>query len=144
MTGLTIGQVAAEAGVNVETVRFYERRGLIPAPARRPSGYRQYPSEVIGRIRFVRRAKGLGFTLREIAELLALRVDPDSSCADVRGRAREKIADIEARLDSLAEVKSALSRLARRCRGRGPTRECPILEALAGEEPRTSMISSDV
>lgn len=135
MEVLTIGQLARRAGVGVETIRFYEREGLIAEPKRRPSSrYRQYPPEAVKRVRFIRHAKELGFTLKEIQELLDLRVDPDSSCAGVRSRAREKIADIEARIDSLDRMKGALERLEKKCRGRGPTSECPILEELDREE----------
>src|SRR5207247_2671094 len=98
MDTLSIGQVARLAGVGVETVRFYEREGLLEEPPRRESGYRQYGEDVVARLRFIRRAKELGFTLKEIAGLLALRVDPDTTCADVRQRARTKIADVEAKI----------------------------------------------
>lgn len=135
MEVLTIGQLARLAGVGVETIRFYEREGLIAEPKRRrSSGYRQYPPDAVRRVRFVRHAKELGFTLKEIQELLELRVDPGSTCADVRQRARDKVADIGERIASLERVKGALERLANKCRGRGPTTECPILEELDGEE----------
>lgn len=135
MEVLTIGQLAKQAGVGVETIRFYEREGLIAEPKRRPSSrYRQYPPQAVGRVRFIRRAKELGFTLKEIQELLELRVDPGSTCANVRQRAREKIADIEQRIDSLARMKDALERLAKKCRGKGPTTECPILEEIDRED----------
>lgn len=134
MEVLTIGQLARQAGVGVETIRFYEREGLIAEPERRPSSrYRQYPPHVVRRVRFIRHAKELGFTLKEIQELLELRVDPRSTCADVRQRARHKVADIEARIDSLQRMKGALERLARRCRGQGPTTECPILQEIDRE-----------
>jgi MerR family mercuric resistance operon transcriptional regulator len=131
---LTIGQLAKHAGVGVETIRFYEREGLLTKPARRSSGYRQYPSEAVKRVQFIRRAKDLGFTLKEIQELLDLRVDPDCGCADVRDQARAKIRDIEGRIASLETMKTALERLARKCRGTGPTSECPILEELERAE----------
>ncbi|MGE3805886.1 MAG: MerR family DNA-binding protein [Gemmataceae bacterium] len=130
MKPLTIGQVARQAGVGVETVRFYERQGLLEDPPRRESGYRQYPEEVVGRIRFIKRAKDLGFSLKEIEELLALRVDPETSCAEVRSKAEEKIAEIEAKIQALQRIRKALVKLTAICLGRGPTRECPILEAL--------------
>jgi MerR family mercuric resistance operon transcriptional regulator len=133
MQTLTIGRLAIQSGVAVETIRFYERQGLIARPERRPSGYRQYPPAAVGRLRFIRHAKALGFTLKEIQELLELRVDPRSTCADVRSRARAKIADMEARIASLERMKAALERLARKCRGRGPTSGCPILEELDRE-----------
>lgn len=134
MEALTIGQLAKRAGVGVETIRFYEREGLLVEPERRPSGYRQYTPEVVRRVRFIRHAKDLGFALREIQELLELRVDPVSTCADVRQHARAKIADIEGRITALERMKAALERLAHSCRGRGPTSECPILEVLDREE----------
>lgn len=131
METLTIGQVAKRAGVGIETIRFYEREGLIAEPERRPSsGYRQYPPKAVRRVLFIRHAKDLGFTLKEIQELLQLRVDPDSTCADVRKQTKDKIADIEQRIASLERMKDALGRLAKKCRGRGPTTECPILEEL--------------
>lgn len=134
MQALTIGRLAQQAGVGVETIRFYEREGLIAQPDRRPSGYRQYPPEVVRRVRFIRHAKDLGFTLKEIQELLDLRVDPSSTCEDVRKRARAKVTDIEERIASLERMKAALLRLGRKCRGKGPTSECPILEELDRDE----------
>src|SRR5262249_35673627 len=132
MKPLTIGQVARQAGVGVETVRFYEREGLLEQPARRESGYRQYEDGVVARLRFIRRAKELGFTLKEIRELLALRDDPDASRADVRQRAEDKVADIEARVRDLLRMRDALLRLTAACHGQGPADGCPILEALCG------------
>lgn len=134
MQALTIGRLARQAGVGVETIRFYEREGLIAQPDRRPSGYRQYQPDVVRRVRFIRHAKELGFTLKEIQELLELRVDPRSTCEDVRKRAQAKVADIEKRIASLDRMKTALVRLGRRCRGKGPTSECPILEELDRDE----------
>ncbi|RJX28417.1 MAG: MerR family transcriptional regulator [Desulfarculus sp.] len=134
MANLTIGQLAARAGVKVETVRYYERRGLLPAPPRSPGGYRLYPAEEAGRIRFIRRAQSLGFSLREIAELLCLRVDPRSTCQQVKAQTQAKIADIDRKVVALRQMRQALARLAAQCRGRGPTSACPILEALDAEE----------
>lgn len=130
---LSIGQVAKEAGIGVETVRFYEREGLLPAPQRRPSGYRQYPSDTARRIRFVQAAKGLGFTLKEIRELLSLRVTAGKSCADVRDLTHQKLAKVDAKLVELQRVRAALARLANTCIGTGPTSECPLLDALDSE-----------
>src|SRR5947209_4073737 len=102
MKPLTIGHVARRAGVGIETVRFYERQGLLNRPARSPSsGYRLYEEEVVARLQFILRAKELGFTLKEIKELLSLRVDPATSCDDVKARAEVKIADIEERIATL-------------------------------------------
>ena len=112
-TSLSIGEVAKEAGVGVETVRFYEREGLVPEPGRRPSGYRQYPPDTVRRIRFVQRAKELGFTLREIREL-----------------AVAKLTDVDRKLGELARMRAALASLAASCTGEGPTAECPLLDAL--------------
>lgn len=138
MQSLTIGHLARQAGVGVETIRFYEREGLIADPERSPAGYRQYPPDVVRRVRFIRHAKEVGFTLKEIQGLLELRVDPTSTCDDVRQRARAKVADIEARIASLERMKAALSRLARTCQGTGPTSECPILEELDRDAPARS------
>jgi MerR family mercuric resistance operon transcriptional regulator len=129
--GMTIGQLAREAGVNVQTVRYYERRRLLPAPARRASGYRAYDAPALARLRFIRRAQELGFTLAEIAELLALRLDPRTTAADVKARASRKIADVDRKLRDLERIRDALTHLAGSCRGgRGPTGECPLVEAL--------------
>jgi len=131
---LKIGDLARAADVGVETIRYYERRGLLAQPPRRTSGYRQYGLRAVRRVRFIRRAQALGFTLKEIEDLLALRVDDDRSCADVRALARAKLEDIERRVVELQQMGRALERVARRCRGRGPTSECPILEILDEEE----------
>ncbi|MGH8661823.1 MAG: heavy metal-responsive transcriptional regulator [Burkholderiales bacterium] len=128
--GLTIGKVAHSAGLAIDTVRYYEREGLIEKPARSVSGYRHYRPDVIARLRFIRQAKELGFTLSEIRELLTLKVAPGKSCADVKSRAEAKIADIEQRVARLNRMKGALRKLATACSGRGPTSECPILDAI--------------
>jgi len=136
MKPLTIGQVARSAGVGVETVRFYERQGLLQEPARKESGYRQYPEDVVARLGFIKRAKELGFSLKEIKDLLALRVDPETTCGEGKRRAEAKIADVEEKIQALQRIKKALVRLTAVCRGRGPTSECPILEALDREKER--------
>ncbi len=130
----TIGEVAKLSGIGLETVRFYERKGLIAEPPRTDSGYRQYPKDVLARIRFIRRAKELGFTLREIIELLALRVDTDMSCADVKRRTEEKITVIKEKIGDLRKILKALKVLEASCSGTGPTSECPILDTLSIEE----------
>jgi Hg(II)-responsive transcriptional regulator len=132
MQGLKIGTVASRADVGVETIRFYERQGLIEEPPRTASGYRQYPEETISRLRFIRRAQELGFSLREIDELISLRLDPTANSADVKARAEEKVAEIEAKIRDLQRMKDALADLAEACSGEGSIRECPILEALDG------------
>lgn len=129
----TIGQLAQRADVRVDTVRYYERTGLLPEPQRKESGYRQYADEDIVRIRFIRRAVELGFTLNEVGELLDLRVDPDTTCADVREQAEAKIDDISAKIRSLQKMKRVLTKLTAACDTGAPTSECPILEALEKE-----------
>jgi MerR family transcriptional regulator, copper efflux regulator len=130
MKPLTIGQVAERAGIGVETVRFYERKGLLDEPARGPSGYRQFDARIVARLRFIRRAKDLGFTLHEIKELLSLKLDPSTTCADVKDRALAKIAAIDAKVNALLQMKQSLVKLTKACRGKGATSDCPILDAL--------------
>jgi Cu(I)-responsive transcriptional regulator len=127
---LTIGQLAHACDTSVDTIRYYERERLLPRPLRAPSRYRLYEPQAVVRLRFIRQAKALGFSLDEVRELLALRVDRTKSCADVRLRARAKVAEIEARIGELARVKAALDHLAATCSGSGPISECPILDAL--------------
>ncbi|MGH7792651.1 MAG: MerR family DNA-binding protein, partial [Thermodesulfobacteriota bacterium] len=107
---------------------------LIPKPPRRDSGYRQYSQDTVARIKFIKRAKELGFSLKEISELLSLRVDPDTTCGDVKRRAEVKIADIAEKIRALQKVKKALTKLVVLCRGQGPTSECPIMEILDNKE----------
>lgn len=129
---LTIGQVAREAGVGVETVRFYERRGLLREPPRRPSGYRSYPQDAVKVLRFIRNAKDLGFSLKEIRDLMALRLRPGSSCPDVKRAATVKVVDIETRIRALQRIRRVLLRLVGAC----PTDasdSCPVLAALDAE-----------
>lgn len=134
MESLTIGQLAKHAGVGVETVRFYEREGLIPEPPRRRSGYRDYPQGTVDRILFIRRAKELGFTLKEISELLELRVRPRRSCAQVKQSADAKIAGIDGKIAALRRIRRALKDLTKACEERAPTTECPILASLSKSE----------
>ena len=132
-TPLTIGDLAKQAEVNIQTIRYYERRGLLPAPDRTASNYRVYPEATVRRVRFIKRAQQLGFTLKEINELLALRASPRSRCEDVREQSKAKIADIEEKIRSLEAMRKALQKLVRACTGRGPTTECPILDFLDAE-----------
>ena len=130
METFTIGQVAKQAGVNIETIRFYEREGLIPEPPRKSSGYRQYSPEFVKRILFIKRSQTLGFSLKEIAELLALQVEPDTACDDIRERAETKLSDIETKIQTLKRMKAILGELIAACNQQQPTDECPILAAL--------------
>jgi MerR family mercuric resistance operon transcriptional regulator len=128
---MTIGELAKRAGVHIQTIRYYERRELLPDPERRPSGYREYGPETLDRLRFIKRAQELGFTLTEIRELLALRLDPNTPAAAVKARAEAKIADVDRKLHDLERIKHALVHLAGHCRGgRGPIGDCPLLDAL--------------
>ena len=131
---LTIGRLAKEAGVNLETVRYYERQGLVPGPPRSASGYRLFPTEAARRLRFIRRAQELGFSLKEIRELLSLRVSRSTTSADIRARAEDKIADIEAKIRSLESMKKTLRNLTKACAGCVPVAKCPIIESLDRED----------
>jgi MerR family mercuric resistance operon transcriptional regulator len=137
MNTITIGKVAKQAGIGIETIRFYERTGLLEEPPRNDSGYRQYPPEAVVKLRFIKKAKQLGFSLQEIGELFALRQQQDATCGDVRGQAEEKIRNIEEKIRDLSRMKEALAELACQCSGDGPVSECPILTALEpiGEDP---------
>jgi len=130
MKTLKTAELAKEAGVNVETLRFYEREGLLPEPPRRVSGYREYPLDTVQRIRFIQRAKELGFTLREIKGLFELRVDPDTTCAVVKAQTSDKIAVVKQKISDLKKIERALNKLMNSCRGSGPIDECPILKHL--------------
>lgn len=133
MEQLTVGELAKRGEVNLETVRYYERRGLLPKPPRSASGYRLFSPESVRRIRFIKRAQELGFSLKEIKELLALQVSAEGTSADVRERAEAKIADIEEKIRTLRAMKKALGRLTSACCGQGSVSECPILESLSSE-----------
>ena len=133
MRSLMIGEVAKQTGIGVETVRFYEKRGLIDEPPRTEAGYRQYPDNTAPRIRFIRHAKELGFTLTEIKELLHLRLDSETTCDEVRHMAEKKRMDIVARIESLQGMEHALGKLIEACSSSGPAGSCPILDALDPE-----------
>lgn len=130
MRKMTISQLAREACVNSETIRYYERRGLIPKPPRNASGYRQYAQEDIARTKFIKRAQALGFSLREILDILSLRLEPGSTCGDMKARVEAKIEDVEHKIDDLRQMKEVLLNLASKCTGKGPIGDCPILEIL--------------
>ena len=130
MESLKIGEVAKRAGVNLQTIHYYERRGLLAKPPRSESNYRAYPEDAVLRVRFIKRAQELGFTLKEIKELLSLRAAPRSRCADVRSRAEAKVQDIDSKIRTLRAMRKALTKLIGECSGEGPVTQCPILEAL--------------
>ena len=131
---LTIGRVARAAGVAIDTIRYYEREGLLPEPERRLSGYRDYTPDAITRLRFIRRAKELGFSLPEIRELLALSADRERGVRGVKQRAEARLVEIERRIRELKRVQRGLKNLIDACPGHGAPERCPILTALSREE----------
>jgi len=131
---MKIGEVAKAAGVGIDAVRFYERIGLLPEPARRPSGYREYSSDVVLDLRFIKRAKELGFSLKEISELLAIAHEPAATAGDIQRLAEEKLADLEDKIRFLRRMKRSLQRATERCPGSGPTSDCSILKSLLDED----------
>ena len=136
MKGLTISELAKNAGVNIETIRYYERLGLIQEPPRTESGYRIFPPEVIQRIRFIKRSQDLGFSLSEINKLLNMTESESFGCREVRQFASQKLKEIELKIRDLQSIKSVLQDLSNRCPGQGPVHNCPIVERLSegGEE----------
>lgn len=130
MDGITTGELASRGGVNLATIRFYERRGLLPKPPRTASGYRVFPTEAVRRIHFIKHAQTLGFSLEEVRELLGLWLDTHTKCSDVRQRAEQKIVQIEDKIKALHAVKKALGGLVAVCSCRGTDAHCPLLEAL--------------
>ncbi len=132
---LTIGGAAREAGVGVETIRFYERQELIEQPHRPTgSGARRYSIEVVKRVKFIREAQYLGFTLREVRDLLALKEEPTSDCSEVRERASEKLADVRHKIARLQEIDHALQSLIEKCPAQGSLSNCSIMDALSSPE----------
>lgn len=130
---MTIGAVSRNAGVPIDTIRYYERAGLLPEPRRRGSGYRDYDRGAIERLRFIRRAKDLGFTLEGIRELLALSSDRERGVKSVKQRAEARLGEVEQRIRELQRVKRGLKQLIDACPGHGALEHCPILRALGGE-----------
>lgn len=131
---MKIGELAKRCDVNIDTIRYYERQGLMPAPDRLASGYRQYETVDIARLRFVRRSKALGFTLEEIRELLALSDHGDDDMGELKAAAVAKLADIQIRLVELARIRDGLQTLIDACPGHGALAQCPILNALASDQ----------
>jgi MerR family copper efflux transcriptional regulator len=134
MTTLGIGQLARSAGVAIDTVRYYERNQLLTPAGRLASGYRRYGEGELKRLRFIRRAKALGFTLEEIRELLSL--SDERNVAKVKRAAEAKLTDIEQRVAELQRIRRGLRALVAACPGHGRAEACPILNALGEEEPR--------
>lgn len=126
---LTIGKVAKLAGVGIETIRFYERERIISEPPRSESGYRDYDPEIVTRLHFIKRAKELGFSLKEISELLALRVNPNQNCSGVKKRAEGKLAEIEIKIKDLKRMQKILTKVTEACEASKPISDCPILKS---------------
>lgn len=133
---MKIGELATRAEVGIDTVRYYERQGLLPQPLRQASGYRRYDQTDVARLSFVRRAKALGFTLVEIRELLALSSHPEDDMGTLKAAATAKLADVEAKLAELARIRDGLRTLVAACPGHGALEQCPILNALAENQTR--------
>ncbi|WP_445664335.1 MerR family transcriptional regulator [Fodinibius sp. AD559] len=133
ITTYKIGEVASRANVNKETVRYYEERELIPKPDRRRSGYRIFTQRHVNQIKFIKRAQQLGFTLSEIKELLELRLDKETSCSEIKEEARQKYQDITQKIKDLRQIQDTLVDLIDSCSEGGPIADCPILNALEGE-----------
>lgn len=138
LKSLTIGRLAKLAEVSIDSIRFYERRGLLAEPLRTESNYRMYPLEAADRLRFIKKAQTLGFSLNEIQELLALRHDPTASKAEVKAKTAQKIGDIRGKIRDLSRMLQALEQLDESCDGHGPIGDCPILEALAKDDSHES------
>jgi MerR family transcriptional regulator, copper efflux regulator len=124
------GELAERSGVGVETIRYYERRGLLAEPVRTPGGYREYDGEAVVRMHFILRCKDLGFSLSEIRELVDLRVAPGSTAADVRRRARAKVVRVEAKITDLERIRAALGQLISTCHAHGPADQCALMHAI--------------
>jgi MerR family mercuric resistance operon transcriptional regulator len=130
MEKISIGELAKKVNVNIETIRYYERRGLLAEPPRKKRGHRQYSMEEVSRTDFIKRCQKLGFSLTEILEILSLKMSPASTCADMKSRVNEKLTDVEKKINELVLIRNALRRLLRKCTGKGPIGKCPILEEL--------------
>lgn len=128
--GLKSSMLAEQGGVNLQTIRYYEREGLLPAPPRLRSGYRVFPESAVRRVQFIKRAQELGFSLSEVRELLSIQIDPAKECSDVQRLAKAKVAGIAEKIQTLQSMKQVLTRLAEACPGCGPSSECPILESI--------------
>jgi MerR family copper efflux transcriptional regulator len=135
MTTLRVGELASQGGVNLETIRYYEREGLMRRPKRTSSGHRAYVSGDVLRLRFIKRSQALGFTLTEIKELLAIKVTPNKPCIDVVHQIESKALEVKAKIAHLQAIERTLENMKASCEGRCAARECPILESLDSEFP---------
>jgi Hg(II)-responsive transcriptional regulator len=135
MRSLKVGEVAAQAGVNLHTIHYYERRGLLPTPPRTSSNYRAFPADAVTRVQFIKQAQQLGFTLDEIKELLSLRARPQTRCDAIYRRTEAKVTDIDARIAALRAMREALVALLTQCQAQAPVTECPILDTMESGRP---------
>jgi len=127
----SVGQIAIKADLNVETLRYYEKIKLMPKPKRKESRYRFYTEDDVARLLFIKCAKELGFTLKEISELLSIKIDSEAKCGDVKHLAEHKISDIDGKIADLRKIKNELSKLVQLCKDEKLTKEeCPIVKAL--------------
>ena len=126
----SIGQIAKQSGVSVETIRYYEKEGLLEKPERKDSGYRQYNGDAIDRLFFIQQAKELGFSLKEIGELLSIKSDVNTVCSDVKHLAEDKLSDIQSKIKMLRRMEKSLKELVDACPGKAPISDCPILDSL--------------
>lgn len=134
MEHLTVSQVARASGVKLSTVRYYERLGIVPPPPRSAGGYRRYSPEAVDRIRFVRHAQQLGFSLSETKQLLALWTEPHDECGRVRERAERKLTEVEKKIVALRAIRADLAGLIRLCRCHTPDAPCPLLRRLESSD----------
>jgi len=137
---MTIGQIANASGTGIQTLRYYEREKLLPPAARKPSGYRVYYPEAVARLRFIRRAKDLGFSLQEIRELLKLQDEKPGNRARVKIIADRKVTELDEKIRDLTRMREVLARLARSCSGKGPVHGCPIVEALLDNDSSRTVL----
>ena len=135
MKTMKIGEVAKLSGTGIETIRFYEREGLLLEPERRPSGYRQYDESTVERLEYIRRAKELGFTLAEIRELMELSFVSQTRCDHIRQRAETKITDIESKIRSLQQIKRSLGKILEQCQQKNSTDDCPLVHKTTKRSP---------
>ena len=134
---MRIGKVAEQVGITVEAIRFYEKQGLIELPRRNESGYRDYPEDIVQHVSFIKRTKELGFSLKEIKELMSLQHTPGTTCGEVKEQAEAKIADIDRKVADLQRIKGALAELVSVCPGQGPLSGCPIIGSIKAEGKKT-------
>ncbi len=131
---MRIGKLAKQVDITVEAIRFYEKSGLIEPPERNESGYRNYPEDTVQHVLFIKRAKELGFSLKEVRELMSLRYLPGTTCYEVKEQSLKKMQDIDRKVEDLLGIKKGLAKLISSCPGQGPLSECPIIESISNQK----------